>query len=243
MEIHRYNDQAQQLEKLVDGLATSIIDELSAGRRVVLFLSGGSAVNVYRPLTEQLLQNGQDLSNLVFGVVDERFSKGDAELPGGEFNSSKIADSLNLVNDKAQVNLYRDPEEADAEFARYQKFLEEVFLTPGIVKFAVLGIGPDQHTAGIKPASELGLSDEEFLNLFYSGQLLVEYSGTDFPVRVTLSFDALEQLDTVFVNLVNKPEILTQLVELHDSEFKKNLLPKSPMQILLKANDVRIFAV
>lgn len=242
MRIHHYTEKDELKESLVDNLSDAVIEELGLGRKVIIFLSGGSAMDLYPSLLEKLSSQVEDFSKLIFAIGDDRFSSEKKNLPKDEFNSRKLSEIFSKYPD-LQVKFFSDSDLAAENFENYEKFIDEVFLGAGVTKMAVLGIGNDQHISGVKPAEELGMSSDDYLRMFYGEQYLAKYDAVDFPIRVTLTLSALKQLDRVFVNLVEKPDIADQLENMGADSFDQNELAVSPMHILLAmpGNSVDIF--
>ena len=119
-----------------------------------------------------------------------------------------------------------------AEVENYEKELKPIF-EGDYFKIALLGIGPDSHTAGILPNE----NKDEFDKTFLSENLVVGYvNNGQFKERITLTPKALEKMDSIIAYAVgeNKHEALNNLKT-------KNLTHLYPATLLGKLQNVEIF--
>lgn len=129
-----------------------VTQELHKGRRVLLFLSGGSAVQLYKKLGESLLRNEIDSSYIAFAQVDERFQPEDKN----DVNAVSIERTgLWEVCKKKNIPYYLISQEGTLEdSARQYNETVSKLLTEYPYRLAILGIGEDGHTAGLLPFHE-----------------------------------------------------------------------------------------
>lgn len=169
----------------------------------LLLLSGGTSPNeLYRLIAED-----GHLHPGAVAMVDERFGE-------------KMHNNSNekMIKEAGLVEFYQileegiDPEQTAID---YEKTVKELFAKYP-KKVAVMGIGTDGHTAGIKPDLEYDHS-----------RWVVAYNdeGGYFGQRITTTFECLEQIDE-FVLLVfgeEKKSALQKMLE--DGFFKKAGIP------------------
>lgn len=202
-----YNENP--IEKAAQATAKLLTDHLLNGERVLWLLSGGSSLNIAIEASKKIL--GINLSNLSVSLTDERYG------PIGHANENwqQLIDGGLWI---LQANIYRpiigkDIKETEEEF---NTWLENA-LKSCDYKLAIFGMGPDGHTAGIKPLSPATRS----------GNLVASFKGDDFE-RVTISFNAIKQLDEAVIQISGSDKI----PELHKLIYEDIALEKQPAQIL-----------
>lgn len=187
------NEPQSNVAKLV---AERIAGQLDAGKSVLWLLSGGSGGQVCVDASKLLA--GKDLSRLYVTFSDERYG----EIGHGDENYQILIDK-GLVLTGAHV--YRPLQGlSQAETAdRLANWLQEA---PAKVdyKLAVMGIGEDGHTAGVKPYSPAVDSQSE----------AEIYEGDDF-VRLTVTLKFISELDEAIVQAYgqSKHEVIRRLLE------------------------------
>lgn len=190
-------------EELMNAVAGYLWEELQerliSGKRVLLLLSGGSAVEVYRILGERLSQEEEGFAkNLTVGLVDERYGS----VGHSDSNEKQIQGTgfYEAVKEKGghilSVLTGKDPEQ---EAAGYESMICKSVEEADEV-LAVMGVGPDGHTAGILPQK----SPEEFEKLFPANRWVVYYElPQDYPnpfkKRITLTPTALQKITLAVV--------------------------------------------
>ncbi len=162
-------------------------------RKTVLFLSGGSTP---RPLYETLVYE-QKLHVGALAMVDDRYSL--HEQYSNEFMIRESGLISFLESEKVpfypilRYGLNRI--QTASEYEKDVRFLFENYKR----KVAILGVGPDGHTASISPCSN-------DLNHDIKQKLVIAVN--DFPgeikERITLTFKALSQMDYLIVLLFGK---------------------------------------
>ncbi|MFA4853614.1 MAG: 6-phosphogluconolactonase [Bacteroidales bacterium] len=199
-------------------IADTIIKKLSGGKKVLLFVTGGSSIAVGVKVCE-LLQ-GKIVENLTIMLTDERF--GPVNHPDSNwyrlvkngFNISgvifvPILVGEGIISTAQKFNIALDQQLKIADY-----------------KIGLFGIGKDGHTAGILPESVAVLSRD----------LAVSYDTPIF-VRVTITPKTIEKLDEIIVWMQgeDKWQVVKDLIE-NDIE-----IIKQPAQILKKVPLLTIF--
>lgn len=157
-------------------------------RKTVLFLSGGKTpMPLYRKFAqEKIIKPG------AVAIVDERwgepFHKNSNEKM---IKDTEFLDYLHSINTpfysvlKSRENREKSAEEYD-ELVRYLlKWFPK--------SIAVLGLGSDGHIAGLPPGSQkLKVRNQKFVEEF-------DYFPGEQKERISLTFDALSQIDHIFL--------------------------------------------
>lgn len=199
-------------------IADTIIKKLSEGKKVLLFVTGGSSVAVGVKVCE-LLQ-GKPVENLTIMLTDERYGQVDHpdsnwyRLVKNGFNISgaifvPILVGEGIISTTQKFNIALDQQLKIADY-----------------KIGLFGIGKDGHTAGILPESVAVLSQD----------LAVSYDTPIF-VRITITPKTIEKLDeaVVWMQGEDKWKVVKDLIE-NDIE-----IIKQPAQILKKVPLLTIF--
>lgn len=195
----------------------SILRGLKAGKKVLLFVTGGSSISVAEEMSQML--QGEDLRNLTVMLTDERYgpvghpdSNWQQLLEGG----FDLADATLIP-----VLVGEDMDETVKIFCHSLK--EE--LDKAEYKIGLFGIGMDGHTAGIIPESVAVKSKE----------LACGYIAPSFS-RITITFNTIEKLDEAIVWMqgAQKWGVIDKLKEEIEIE-------KQPAQILKKVPLLTIF--
>ena len=211
------------IEDMADFTVSAIKSQLQSGKRVLLFLAGGSAISVEIKIAEILRNNGDQnlLKNLTVTLTDERYG----ELGHVDSNWQQLAEK-GFILPGAKLIPVLNGEDRNITVEKFNKNLNEEF-TGAEYKIGLFGIGPDGHTAGILPESEATQSED----------LAFGYDTATFS-RITMTFKAIEKLDEVVVwaQGENKWWVIKDLME-------KNInLEKQPAQILKKVPLLMIFS-
>lgn len=200
----------------------------NSGEKVLLLLAGGSAVEVYRILAEWLKQEKEGFAkNLTVGLMDERYGEAGHQ----DSNEKQIRDTgfYEIVEKKGgkvfSVLTGKDPEqEAVGYEAMICKSVEEVDEA-----LAIMGVGPDGHTAGILPQK----SQKDFEKIFPADRWVVYYElPEDYPnpfkKRITLTPKALQKI--TFALVVAKGEEKKEALQ--KIFVKEEPLYKTPAAVL-----------
>lgn len=148
--------------------------------KTLVLLSGGTSPD----LLYKLIAENQSLRPGAVALIDERYG-----VPmHNNSNEKRIAETgiIDYLN-KERIPFYRVLVGKDMENTakEYEQTIEELF-KKFPQKIAVMGIGADGHTAGIKPDLEYDHS-----------KLVISFDDVNgsFGKRVTLTFEALDQID------------------------------------------------
>ncbi|HET8884264.1 MAG TPA: 6-phosphogluconolactonase [Candidatus Saccharimonadales bacterium] len=186
------------VQAAADHLAFAIKDHLAAGNRVLWLLSGGSGINVVLAVSMQL--QDIDLSNLYVTLTDERYG------PTGhpDENWQQLIDGGMALSG---ATLYRPlvGENRTTTTDEFGAWLMQQF-TAADYTIGLFGVGPDGHTAGVKPHSSAATATA----------WADSFDSQDFE-RITITPFAIEQLDEAVIQAsgVDKIPALKQLV--HES--------------------------
>ncbi|KKR67793.1 MAG: hypothetical protein UU10_C0036G0008 [Parcubacteria group bacterium GW2011_GWF1_40_6] len=208
-------------EEAADFIALSVSNQLKTGKRVLLFLTGGSSIAVGVKVAE-ILRESEDkelVKNLTITLTDERYG------PIDHFNSNYFQlteKGFDLPQAKVIPILIDDDRNITTE--KFDMVLKQEFETADY-KIGLFGVGVDGHTAGILP--ECGAINTE--NLAYS------YDTPTFS-RITMTPKAIEQLDEAVVWAQGEDK--WKVIE--DLETDIDII-KQPAQILKKVPLLTIF--
>ncbi len=210
------------LDEVADFVASMVLKQLEAGKKVLLFLTGGSGVAVGVKIAD-ILRESKDanfLANLSVTLTDERYG------PIDHFNSNFFQlneKGFNLPGVKIIPILVDEDRNITVE--KFNMALNEEF-TKAEYKIGLFGIGVDGHTAGILPeTSAVNAKDLAF-----------GYDTATFS-RITITFHAIEKLDEAVVSAQGKDK--WKVLE----ELKTDIdLVKQPAQILKKVPLLTIFS-
>ncbi len=167
-------------EEIVDFISTSISLPLKKGKKVLLFVSGGSAIPYEVEVINKIKNFPHD--NLVITLADERY--GLPNNPDSNWFKLKQA-GFNLPNSK--MIPYLTGLSFSETISNIKLELKEEF-NKSEYKIAILGIGLDGHTAGILPHTEAVYSQEDIC-----------YFETNTFNRITITPKIISMLDEVIV--------------------------------------------
>lgn len=164
----------------------------------LLLLSGGTSPD----LLYQLIAQDKSLKPGAVAMVDERYG-----LPMHVNSNEKMISDTGLLDylSNEGVPVYRILKEGDMEgmAGQYEQIIRELFARFS-KKVAIMGIGSDGHTAGIKPDLD-----------YDHTRLVVSYDDKEgyFGKRITLTFEALKQIDQFIVLIFgrNKKEAFQKM--------------------------------
>ena len=171
---------------------------------VLLLLSGGTSPSVLY----KLIVENRKLTPGAVVLIDERYG----DMMHDKSNEKMIFDT-GLISYFKSLGipfygiLKKDEMEDLAD--QYSETIQALF-NKFSKRVAVMGIGEDGHTAGIKP------------NLDYDhSKLVVSYNSSDnFGKRITLTFEALSEIDNFFVLVfgLEKKESMKKIFESSDKK-------------------------
>lgn len=200
--------------------------------QTILLLSGGSAVAAYTAVADAVLR--EELPSLAIGQIDERYGE-----PGhDDSNELAIEQSTGLVSASQAISTpyfsmlnHGGPMTELAD--RYDEILRMEMKKRQVM--AVLGIGPDGHTAGILP-----MDGEKFDEVFQPGRLVVGYEAPGpYPRRITVTPNLLLHCSTVIVVVAGEQKT----VALRDSFISPDVpVHKTPAVLLRRCRNVHVFS-
>ena len=171
---------AEPLVSAAEQVADSIRRELLAGHKVLWLLSGGSSLTIATLAAAEL--RDLDLQRLFVTMSDERYG-----LTGhADENWQQLLDS-GFELPGAQLYRPLTGDTLDDTVAHFNRWLDETH-TDVDYTIGIFGIGPDGHTAGIKPHSPAILSQH----------MAEAYEAEDFT-RVTITPHLIMECDEVVI--------------------------------------------
>lgn len=242
MIIHTLNNQKAALTKLADLVAEEVIEQLTNGKKVCLFLGGGSLVNSYDFLAEKLFlarspEIELDFDLLTITLTDERLHT-DQSNAMTLYTKSKIL--VEAMKSGANILLPNFSQNPKASVAVFDKFLTTIFNeTNQYYPIGVVGVGVDGHIAGIKPNPSAERFSKTFVTPKATQRFVANYDwADDFPWRITLNPKALELLNSIYVGAFGelKLGVLDQLAQLsaeaeESGQSEQTKQPKQPKRI------------
>lgn len=187
----------KQTENLAELLAETLTSALQNHRQVIWLVPGGS--NIPISIEAMRLLDDELTERLVIMQTDERYVPADDP----DCNWKQLRDGGFDVK-RATAYPVTLPETHSLEMAvsRYEETMRREFEAAECI-IGQFGIGPDGHTAGIKPHSAATLTKS----------LVSGYQAEDFT-RITMTFPAIRRLDVVvtFAYGIEKRPVLERLV-------------------------------
>lgn len=178
------------IEPVVNYLTEALKQHLLADEKVLWLLSGGSGAKVCLEVAAKLTDI--PLEKLYVALSDERYG------PVGhtDENWQQLLDGGFSLQG---ATLYRTLNGTDREATTqaFAQWLDE-HLTLVDYRIGMFGIGPDGHTAGIKPNTS-AVSSTDWATSF---------TGEDFE-RITMTFGAIERLDEVVIQAMGSEKVPT----------------------------------
>lgn len=222
-------------KELWDRAGEALISEISGHEKVLVFLSGGSAITLYPKLTEFIKMKKPSIA---LAQVDERFQPESGESVNaydiGRTNLWKVCEEL-----KVPTFLVSQEGTLEEAAAKYNEIMKPHFVPLNGTsrgkqyefKIAILGIGPDCHTAGLLPG---------YAKVWNTLNLAAGYENNGlYPKRITLTPKALSELEMgiVVVSGEGKKEALA------NASNKKNLkdIDQYPATIMQQMEKVELF--
>jgi 6-phosphogluconolactonase/glucosamine-6-phosphate isomerase/deaminase len=221
MNIVSIPDKQLLTKTLCEDLA--VIFEKNAGKPILHFYSGGSALEIYPLMVEFLKEKSFDFTKCMFAPVDERF----------EYMHSNYVAFKKLPVFEALVGLgakFVDTgiqsgtlDEAASWYEQWVRGEMKRVKMLGGVSIAVLGMGPDGHTAGIFPYPE----NKEFFDATFveTNKWVAGYDvggKNPFKKRFTLTRPSLMEIDSNFVYVCgeNKQQKLQEVLQTWDLQHE-----------------------
>lgn len=200
-------------EKAFLSLRKRIDEHIKEKKRIALFLSGGSVVNLYGQLSKWI--EGVAGNAITFAQVDERFQPNNREQV--TYNIEQRRENINAevmgatglwtACEKKEIPYYCVSQEGSLKKSsqEYNQIVERLFHEYDY-KIAILGIGQDGHTAGLLPRYQKKWDVDSYV---------VGYESTGkFPKRITLTQNTLRKLDYALVVAVGeeKRKVVTSVM-------------------------------
>jgi len=197
VEIIRCKDKKEASEKALELLSKAV------DKDTLLFLSGGTSPD----LLYQLIARDKKLRPGAIALIDERYG-----LPMHENSNEKMIESTGLVrhlnNEGIPYFKILKEDNMDIVAEQYEQTIQKLF-KKFPKKLAVMGIGSDGHTAGIKPGLDYDHS-----------RWVVAYDDINGPFgkRITLTFEALNEVNEFIIIVFgeNKRAILEKMFQEQD---------------------------
>lgn len=209
---------SQTTSQAIEHIVSSLTSHLMTGERVLWILSGGSGGAVCVEVSRRL--KDVPLENLLVTLSDERFGP----IGHPDENWQQLLDAgLHLPG----ATLYRPliGENRQLTTLRFGEWIEKTILS-GVYTVGVFGIGPDGHTAGIKPGTSAVSADG----------WATDFSGSDFE-RITMTFQAIAHVDEAIIQAMgaDKAPTLKQLLNTHTPPKEQ------PAQILRSLSQATLY--
>lgn len=181
-------------EPVTQYLADTINSHLAAGEKVLWILSGGSGGKVCAEVSKRLTG---DLSGLITTLSDERY----VPLDDPDENWKQL---LGYGFSVPGALTYRPIQGKDRTQTAVDlgDWMKEQFPIANY-KIGLFGMGADGHTAGLKPGT----------SAVTATGWATDFTGDDFE-RITMTFDAIRQLDEVVLQAMgaDKTTIIDQIL-------------------------------
>lgn len=163
-------------------ISDRVLYELKQGAHVVLLVSGGSNTAIAATVINNIPEEAS--SKLAIGQIDERYGA-----IGHEHSNWKaLLDTGVDFKNATVLPILVDGQDRQSTAALYNDKIQKLH-DSSYVFIAILGIGTDGHTAGILPNSPAAVETDK---------LVLDYVSSPFE-RITLSFNALRQLDSAYL--------------------------------------------
>jgi len=211
-----------------------IVSERSKKGKLLLLLSGGSAIQMYRQVFEELSSSQQDFSMLTVSLFDERFVPVDsADSNAKQLDDAGVVDLVHKMNARWLPYLVtgQSGQEVAAQVSRqFSSLIDE-----GSQLIILAGLGDDGHTAGLLPTHH-----KLTLNKVFESTQVVEYyqlpddTVNPYRYRVTATPALLPHADLVILYAVGdkKHSPLQRLVQ------REGTLSQLPALALLSSQEL-----
>jgi 6-phosphogluconolactonase len=176
-------------------IAGVVREKLGAGKRVLLFLSGGSAIAVAVTLTKKL-RGTPSVRLLTITLMDERYG----EVGHADSNWQQLLDAGCMLPGATLLPILRGGDMTATADAFANAITEQLEIAD--YRIGLFGIGPDGHTAGILPHTS-AVAETDIVHAY-------EVGGYQ---RITLTIPALTWLDEAVAYAIGEAKwpVLDQL--------------------------------
>lgn len=191
--------QLKPYDDIIPYLSERLNEHLNRNETVLWLIPGGSAIAIAVEVAKRIADN-PNLSNLSVTLTDERYGE-----PGHADENWRQLSEAGFTLNGASLHPVLNGEDGPTTAHTYATTLAEL-LNATDYSVGLFGIGTDSHIAGIKPASDaLG-----------THELTSYYVGEDFE-RVTITFEAMRQLDEVLIAASGEQKIPVIRAILHET--------------------------
>jgi 6-phosphogluconolactonase len=214
--IEEFSSKEELFARCSESILLDIQQSFLQNNQCSVLLSGGSTPE---PLYNLLAENKELVSDVQWGLVDERFVDTSSEYS----NEKMIREALG--NDVKVVGMVSDSSNYTTNLIqindRYKSFIEQT-------NISILGMGVDGHFASLFPGDE---SSEKILNS--NEKAIFNTSAPSFPEqRITCSFQMIIDCQSIYL-------IIT-------GQTKKDILVATELnlpihKLLAKRNDIKIY--
>lgn len=203
-----------------NALAGELVNALAENKKVLWLVSGGSNILATKEIMDRIAP--ELTAQLTIAPIDERYG------PVGHADSNWQQLLSGGFDPKAARTLPVLEPDLDLEATRLH-FTQ--IITPALQNsdfvIALLGIGPDGHTAGILPNSPACRETDAYVSAYESSPY----------TRITLTFPALQRIHKAYVFAFGEAKLPT-LQQLQSEDVD---LATQPAQILKALPDVYIY--
>ena len=225
-----------------------LIDKLEQvkkeGKNILLFLSGGSVVQLYGQLAEVIKKGGFKSDDLVIAQVDERYIKNQISKIKNTNQKLKINKDINAEN-IGQTGLWEDCRNKKIPYylvsqkgtlksstEEYNKTVSKLFPRYDF-RMAILGMGKDGHTAGLMSGHEKIWNINDYVIGYKLDQKQM------FKQRITITPFMLSKLDYALAGMVGEEKKQALESTLNPDNFDE--LDKYPAAIIQRIKKVDVF--
>jgi 6-phosphogluconolactonase/glucosamine-6-phosphate isomerase/deaminase len=201
--------------------------ELQLGHKVLWLISGGSNINTCRQILMDIPEEYSE--SLTIMLNDERFGPvGHEDSNWHQFVKDSDAEGRFPQTRAKLVNVLRRGQETLSDgVGFYERMVRDNFKANDVI-ISLLGMGGDGHIAGILPNSPA---------VSQSKDMVTGYKGSDGYLRMTLTFEALRQVNRAYLFAFGEAK-KQQLENLRDQDLP---LAEQPAQILKELPEAYIY--
>jgi 6-phosphogluconolactonase/glucosamine-6-phosphate isomerase/deaminase len=193
----------QVVAKAAENIGDLVLEKLREERAITLFLSGGSAIEMYRELFSYI---GTQLDSkrqvkISIALVDERYGPyGHADSNEQQLREKGVTEQVIKLGAQF-VGMLPTKNSSPHETLLYANQQYSSLFANDEYSFALLGLGEDGHTAGWLPTQ----TEEKFFTIYKSSEPVVYYeidpadSANPFLQRLTISTTVVPKIDQVIV--------------------------------------------